>query len=75
MPESFSKNKEHFAPYPSDLCRIPILATCPNDGIVLDPFVGTGTTCIAAKILNRKSIGIDISKSYLETAKRRVLNE
>lgn len=75
LPESFSKNKEHFAPYPIDLCRIPILATCPNDGIVLDPFVGTGTTCIAAKILNRKSIGIDISKSYLETAIRRVINE
>ncbi|MDV7504686.1 site-specific DNA-methyltransferase [Acinetobacter baumannii] len=75
LPESFSKNKEHFAPYPIDLCRIPILATCPNDGIVLDPFVGTGTTCIAAKLLNRKSIGIDISKSYLDTAIRRVINE
>lgn len=75
LPESSSKNKEHFAPYPIDLCRIPILATCPINGIILDPFVGTGTTCIAAKILNRKSIGIDISKSYLETAKRRVLNE
>jgi site-specific DNA-methyltransferase (adenine-specific) len=75
LPESFSKNKEHFAPYPIDLCRIPILATCPINGIVLDPFVGTGTTCIAAKILNRKSIGIDISKSYLETAIRRVINE
>lgn len=75
LPESFSKNKEHFAPYPVDLCRIPILATCPINGIVLDPFVGTGTTCIAAKILNRKSIGIDISESYLETAIRRVINE
>lgn len=75
LPESFSKNKEHFAPYPIDLCRIPILATCPNNGVVLDPFVGTGTTCVAAKILNRKSIGIDISKSYLETAVRRVINE
>lgn len=75
LPESFSKNKEHFAPYPIDLCRIPILATCPTHGVVLDPFVGTGTTCIAAKILNRKSIGIDISKSYLETAIRRVINE
>jgi DNA modification methylase len=39
--------------------------------LFLDPFVGTGTTCIAAKILNRKSIGIDISKSYLETAIRK----
>ena len=75
LPESSSKNKEHFAPYPIDLCRIPILATCPINGVILDPFVGTGTTCIAAKILNRKSIGIDISRSYLETAKRRVLNE
>ena len=38
MPEDTQKRKEHFAPYPEDLCRIPILATCPAGGIVLDPF-------------------------------------
>ncbi len=44
LPEDTQKRKLHFAPYPEDLCRIPILATCPGGGIVLDPFAGTGTT-------------------------------
>lgn len=71
LPEDTRKRSEHFAPYPEDLCKIPILATCPPDGIVLDPFCGTGTTTYVARILGRKSIGIDISDEYLELAGRR----
>lgn len=71
IPEDTHKRDLHFAPYPEDLCRIPILATCPEDGIVLDPFCGTGTTLVVAKNLNRKSIGIDISKQYLDMAEAR----
>ena len=44
LPEDTQKRKLYFAPFPQDLCRIPILATCPEDGIVIDPFCGTGTT-------------------------------
>jgi DNA modification methylase len=72
LPEDTQKRESHFAPYPVDLCRIPILATCPVEGIVLDPFCGTGTTLVAAQQLNRKSVGIDISYSYLELARARL---
>ena len=45
---------------------------CPSDGVVLDPFVGSGTTCMAAKRLGRKYIGIDLNEEYVEMAKARV---
>ncbi|WP_052663844.1 DNA-methyltransferase [Psychromicrobium lacuslunae] len=62
----------HFAVYPVELCYIPILATCPPDGIVLDPFCGTGSTMVAASQLKRRSIGIDISANYLQAARERM---
>lgn len=71
IPEDTQNRESHFAPYPIDLCRIPLLATCPVDGTVLDPFCGTGTTLIAARNLGRKSVGIDISTEYLELAHKR----
>lgn len=71
IPEDTQNRGLHFAPYPEDLCRIPILATCPKEGVVLDPFCGTGTTLLVANRMERKSIGIDISKTYLELAKTR----
>lgn len=71
MPEDTQKRESHYAPYPVDLCRIPILATCPPDGVVLDPFCGTGTTLLAARDLGRQSIGIDISSHYLQIAEER----
>ena len=58
---------------PEDLIIPCILAgTVPND-IVLDPFVGSGTTCVVSQKLNRKSIGIDLNKDYLEIAKNRII--
>lgn len=71
IPEDTQQRESHFAPYPVDLCRIPILATCPLNGIILDPFCGTGTTLFAARTLDRKSVGIDISRKYLELATER----
>jgi len=71
LPEDTQKRKKHFAAYPEDLCRIPILATCPADGVVLDPFCGTGTTMKVAQELGRQSIGIDISPVYIEMARKR----
>jgi site-specific DNA-methyltransferase (adenine-specific) len=71
MPEDTQRRESHYAPYPLDLCRIPILATCPPDGIVLDPFCGTGTTLLAARDLGRQSMGIDISHQYLAIAEER----
>lgn len=71
MPEDTQRRRPHFAPYPVDLCRIPILATCPENGIVLDPFCGTGTTLLAARNMGRRSVGIDISQEYIEIARER----
>lgn len=68
MPEDTQKRKLHFAAFPEDLCRIPILATCPESGIVLDPFCGTGTAPLTARNLNRKSVGIDLCHEYLRHA-------
>lgn len=75
IPEDTQGRKMHFAPYPADLCRIPILATCPEDGIVLDPFCGTGTTMCVAYENQRKSIGIDISQGYVDYARERVAKD
>jgi len=71
LPEDTQGRATHFAPYPEDLCKIPLMATCPEDGLVLDPFCGTGTTNLVAFRLGRKSIGIDLSAQYLEHAKNR----
>lgn len=72
LPEDTQKRKLHFAPYPEELCIIPIKTTCPEDGIVLDPFSGTGTTVKVAGDLNRKAIGIDISEVYINHTKDRI---
>ena len=71
LPEDTQKRKTHFAPYPQDLCRIPILSSCPQDGVVLDPFCGTGTTMLVASQLGRRSVGIDISEEYIQQAEER----
>ena len=44
-------------------------------GIVLDPFMGSGTTAIVAEKLNRLWVGIEIKKEYIDIAKKRILNE
>lgn len=71
LPEDTQKRKLHFAPYPEDLCRMPILASCPEGGIVLDPFCGTGTTSLVAFALGRRSVGIDVSADYVRIAEER----
>lgn len=75
VPEDTQSRKSHFAPFPLDLCRVPLLATCPEGGVILDPFCGTGTTMLAAQNLNRRSIGIDVSSHYLQIAQKRILGE
>ena len=71
IPEDTQKRKSHFAPFPEDLCKIPIIATCPSKGIVIDPFMGTGTSMAVAYSFDRKSIGIDISSEYIKLAENR----
>jgi len=66
-------NKNHSAAFPEDLPTWFIkLFTQPND-IVLDPFVGSGTTAVSAKQLKRNYVGIDINDLYCEIAVQRVM--
>jgi DNA modification methylase len=71
IPEDTQGRRYHYAPYPEDLVKNPIALSCPPDGIVLDPFVGTGTTCKVAYEMGRKSVGIDLALEYLEIAAER----
>jgi len=64
--------EEHIAMFPKTLPEFCIKSGCPKNGIVLDPFMGSGTTAIVAKRLGRKFIGFEINKDYLKIAKRRI---
>ena len=65
--------ENQYAVFPEALVELPIRATCPRGGTVLDPFVGSGTTAVVAVRLGRKAIGIDASADYLEFTKKRIL--
>jgi DNA modification methylase len=65
----------HFAVFPEKLIVPCILAGCPENGIVLDPFMGSGTTAVVARKLNRNYIGIELNPGSVEIAKRRINNE
>lgn len=64
----------HFAVFPEDLIRPCILAGCPKGGIVLDPFMGSGTTAVVAKKLGRRWIGIELNPEYIKMAENRIAN-
>jgi len=69
------KNNLHPAPFPINLCgRIISLTTNPND-LILDPFLGSGTTAVAAKHLKRNFIGIEINPDYCKIAHKRLGQE
>ena len=68
---------EHPAVMPLELCTrlIRCLLSRTDDGPVLDPFCGAGSTLLAAKKLNKRSIGIDISEDYAQLSRDRVARE
>lgn len=61
-------NGNHKASFSQDLLRIPVLSTTPPNGIVLDPFNGSGTSTLFARANGFRSIGIDISAAYCAQA-------
>lgn len=63
---------EHFAVFPETLVEPMIKSGCPPNGIVLDPFVGSGTTCAVAKRMGKKYLGIDVNPDYCEMARKRI---
>jgi site-specific DNA-methyltransferase (adenine-specific) len=58
--------------FPQRLITPCILCGCPENGIVLDPFIGSGTTAIVAKKHFRKYIGCEINPGYVKIAERRI---
>lgn len=65
-------SEKHYATFNSDLIDKPIIAGCPINGIILDPFCGIGTTLLRARQLDRNYIGIEGKKEYCEIAERRI---
>jgi len=63
---------DHFATFPETLVEPMIKAGCPMGGVVLDSFMGTGTTPVVAKRLGRNYIGIDIKPSNVDMAVERL---
>jgi len=61
--------------FPPDLIEPCILAGCPKDGIVLDPFAGAGTTGLVAKRFGCGFVGIELNPEYAEMAQTRIGNE
>ena len=63
------------AVFPPALIVACIKAGCPEDGVVLDPFMGSGTTAIVSRKLNRNYIGFEINKDYVRLAENRMKKE
>ena len=62
----------HFAVYPPELIEKPVLSCCPEQGIVIDPFMGSGTTGEVAKLNNRRYIGLELNPEYAILANERI---
>lgn len=69
------KNKKHPAVFPVDLPSFFIKLLCPEDGLVVDPFGGSGTTGVAALLLGRRSVMIDNNPEYAQAAIKRLCDE
>jgi hypothetical protein len=85
MPKDFMRNKRsvwtvqtqpfveaHFATFPASLIQPCILAGCPKGGVVLDPFIGSGTTAVVAQLHGRNYIGIELNPEYAKIAEKRI---
>lgn len=64
-------SEAHFASFPEELVRRCIEAGCKPGGVVLDPFMGSGTTAIMARHLGFRSMGIELNPVYCELIARR----
>lgn len=65
----------HFAVFPEDLIKPMVLSSCPEQGVILDPFFGSGTTGLVAKNLNRCYLGIELNSDYIKIAEERLRQE
>ena len=65
-------SEAHFATFPEALVERMLKAGCPEGGVVLDPFMGSGTTALVARRLGRRAIGVELNESYCRMAVRRL---
>lgn len=65
----------HYAAFPPKLAEICVIAGCPKGGIILDPFIGSGTVGLIALLHNRKYIGIELNEEYVDLARKRIETE
>jgi hypothetical protein len=65
----------HFAVMPEELVTPCVLAGAPEGGLVLDPFMGSGTTLSVARRLGRRSVGFEINAEFIEIAMQHRLNQ
>lgn len=65
----------HYAAFPPKLVEICMLAGCPKGGVILDPFIGSGTVGLIALLHNRKYIGIELNEEYVNLTKKRIETE
>ena len=72
---SYKPAFEHPAIFPEKLAKDHIISWSNENDTVLDPFMGSGTTGVACKHLNRNFIGIELDKNYFEIAKKRIEQE
>lgn len=70
VPKAFKE--AHFATFPPDLIRPCVLAGCPVGGLVLDPFMGAGTTALVACLNNRNFLGIELNQKYIDMSWKRL---
>jgi DNA modification methylase len=68
-------SEAHFATFPEDLIVDCIKAGCPEGGLILDPFMGAGTTALVARKLNRNYIGFELNPDYIKIANKRLNDE
>jgi site-specific DNA-methyltransferase (adenine-specific) len=68
----YSQNRIHPTQKPTQALEPLIRAFCKPDGIVLDPFCGSGSTLVAARTVGRRYIGIELDGEHFLTASRRV---
>ena len=62
----------HFATFPEELIVDMVKAGCPKGGVVLDPFMGAGTTGLVARKLGRNYIGFELNPEYIKIAEKRI---
>ena len=72
VPEDKWRKDVHYAVFPTELLELPIKASSRVGSVILDPFMGTGSTLVAANQLNRQGIGIELSEEYIEIARDRL---